>query len=55
MLDGARPSADKLEGFSVGADDYIVKPFDTPELLARISDVLASVPQPGPQAAGETT
>jgi PleD family two-component response regulator len=33
-------SADKLEGFSVGADDYIVKPFDTPELLARIRGVL---------------
>jgi len=32
--------ADKLEGFSVGADDYIVKPFDTPELLARIRGVL---------------
>ena len=48
-------SADRLAGFSVGADDYVVKPFDTPELLARISDVLGSVPQPGPQAAGETT
>jgi len=33
-------SADKLEGFRVGADDYIVKPFDTPELLARIRGVL---------------
>jgi diguanylate cyclase (GGDEF)-like protein len=33
-------STDKLEGFSVGADDYIVKPFDTPELLARIHGVL---------------
>src|SRR2546426_11392825 len=29
-------SADKLEGFAIGADDYIVKPFDTPELLARV-------------------
>jgi DNA-binding response OmpR family regulator len=34
-------SADRLAGFSVGADDYVVKPFDTPELLARIADVLA--------------
>jgi diguanylate cyclase (GGDEF)-like protein len=33
-------SADKLEGFAIGADDYIVKPFDTPELLARIRGVL---------------
>jgi DNA-binding response OmpR family regulator len=34
-------SADRLEGFAVGADDYVIKPFDTPELLARIGDVLA--------------
>ncbi len=33
-------SADKLEGLSIGADDYIVKPFDTPELLARVRGVL---------------
>ena len=34
-------SADRLEGFAVGADDYVMKPFDTPELLARIGEVLA--------------
>jgi diguanylate cyclase (GGDEF)-like protein len=33
-------SADKLEGLSAGADDYIVKPFDTAELLARVRGVL---------------
>jgi diguanylate cyclase (GGDEF)-like protein len=40
MLTARGLSADKLEGFNVGADDYIVKPFDTPELLARIRGVL---------------
>jgi diguanylate cyclase (GGDEF)-like protein len=40
MLTARGLSADKLEGFSVGADDYIVKPFDTPELMARIRGVL---------------
>jgi diguanylate cyclase (GGDEF)-like protein len=40
MLTARGLSADKLEGFTVGADDYIVKPFDTPELLARIRGVL---------------
>ena len=40
MLTARGLSADKLEGFSIGADDYIVKPFDTPELLARIRGVL---------------
>jgi DNA-binding response OmpR family regulator len=34
-------SADRLEGFAVGADDYVIKPFDTPELVARIGEILA--------------
>lgn len=40
MLTARGLSADKLEGFAIGADDYIVKPFDTPELLARIRGVI---------------
>jgi len=40
MLTARGLSADKLEGFAVGVDDYIVKPFDTPELLARIRGAL---------------
>ena len=28
---------DKIRGFSVGADDYIVKPFDLDELGARVA------------------
>ena len=32
--------SDKVMGFSVGADDYIVKPFSTAELLMRIRAVL---------------
>lgn len=30
---------DKLRGFTVGADDYITKPFDIPELLMRIQAI----------------
>lgn len=31
---------DKLEGFNNGADDYITKPFDLKELVARINAVI---------------
>jgi DNA-binding response OmpR family regulator len=31
---------DKLKGYSIGADDYITKPFDEDELLCRIKAVL---------------
>jgi diguanylate cyclase (GGDEF)-like protein len=40
ILITAGGSAAKLEGLSAGADDYIVKPFDTAELLARVRGVL---------------
>ena len=32
--------SDKIMGFSVGADDYIVKPFSTAELLMRVRAIL---------------
>ena len=32
--------ADKLRGLTAGADDYIVKPFDNEELLARVAGAL---------------
>ena len=31
---------DKIEGFKLGADDYITKPFNTEELILRISAIL---------------
>lgn len=34
---------DKLKGFGIGADDYIVKPVDEEELMARIRAVLRRV------------
>lgn len=37
MLTAFGTSENKLEGFDSGADDYIVKPFDLRELLARVN------------------
>jgi diguanylate cyclase (GGDEF)-like protein len=36
MLTGEDEQEDKIEGLELGADDYITKPFQYPELLARI-------------------
>lgn len=36
MLTAMGTTDDKLSGFDSGADDYIVKPFDIKELLARV-------------------
>lgn len=40
MLTALGTTADKVTGFDAGADDYLVKPFDFPELLARIKALL---------------
>src|SRR6266545_5872826 len=40
MLTARGLSGDKLEGLTAGADDYIVKPFDADELLARVGRVV---------------
>ncbi|HEX7862159.1 MAG TPA: response regulator transcription factor [Verrucomicrobiae bacterium] len=36
MLTARDRTADRVRGLDTGADDYLVKPFDLPELLARI-------------------
>ncbi len=40
MLTARDQLDDKLAGFDVGADDYLVKPFDLPELAARIEALI---------------
>jgi len=40
MLTAKDRNTDKILGLELGADDYVVKPFDTLELLARIKAVL---------------
>jgi len=40
LLTGLEESADRVVGLELGADDYLTKPFDPRELLARIRAVL---------------
>jgi two-component system, OmpR family, phosphate regulon response regulator PhoB len=40
MLTARGEEADKVRGLTAGADDYVVKPFSVPELLARVKSLL---------------
>ena len=40
MLSARGEEYDKLFGFEIGADDYVVKPFSPKEVMARINAVL---------------
>ena len=44
MLTVRDSEADKVEALDAGADDYVTKPFRTPELLARIRAALRRAP-----------
>lgn len=44
MLTVRNSEADKVEALDAGADDFVTKPFSTPELLARIRAALRRVP-----------
>ena len=43
MLTARAQVADRVEGLQTGADDYLVKPFDSDELLARVAALLRRV------------
>ena len=58
IVTGRGDAVDKVVGLEVGADDYVTKPFDLRELLARIKAVLrrlAPAEAPVPQAAAPAT
>jgi len=48
MLTARDQSRDRVKGLDTGADDYVVKPFDLPELLARLRALIR-------RSAGQTT
>lgn len=51
VLSARATETDRLRGFRLGADDYVVKPFSLPELLARVSAMLRRRPAMPPTTA----
>jgi two-component system KDP operon response regulator KdpE len=49
MLTVRDAESDKVEALDAGADDYVTKPFGSPELLARIRAALRRSPQMMPE------
>jgi len=54
ILSARREEEDKLQGFRLGADDYVTKPFSILELMARISALLRRARPAAPAADGAT-
>ena len=46
VLSGRSDSADKVEALDAGADDYVTKPFEMDELLARMRAMLRRAGRP---------
>jgi two-component system, OmpR family, response regulator len=53
IVSGRGDAVDRVVGLEVGADDYVAKPFDLRELLARVRSVLRRV-QPAAAAPADT-
>jgi DNA-binding response OmpR family regulator len=49
MLTARDGTIDKVKGLELGADDYVTKPFDHLELLARVRAVLRRLDMPAPK------
>ncbi len=54
LATSAGASVDRIVGLEIGADDYVVKPFDLREMLARVRSVLRRLPAEGEGPAPES-
>ncbi len=50
MLTARDGTLDKVKGLELGADDYVTKPFDHLELLARVKALLRRLDMPAPKS-----
>lgn len=55
LLTAKGSTADKAKGLDLGADDYVAKPFEPRELVARIKAVLRRRSAPAGDRGGDTT
>ena len=54
MLTARGDSQDRVNGLEAGADDYLAKPFDDRELLARVRAILRRTQSQAPQRGGSS-
>ncbi len=54
ILSAKTQEKDKINGLSIGADDYITKPFSVSELLARVEALCRRVTRQAPETQGDS-
>ena len=52
VLTARREQEDRIEGFELGADDYLTKPFSPRELVLRVKAILRRIQEPPVESGG---
>ncbi len=55
ILSAKSQEADKIKGLSIGADDYMTKPFSVSELIARVEALCRRVSRASPEGGAKLT